>query len=481
MNGQNGLSPDTHHHAHGVASPPRVLGQLDATNIVVGAIVGVGIFFAPSRVAELAGTAPLALAAWALAGAIALLGALTFAELGSRYHASGAQYQILRDAYGTWAGFCYVLCNATAIQAGAIAVISVVCVENLALAAGAAPPRGWPLAGLAALLTLGITAANVVGVRWGARIQNVTVAAKILTIAGITLLALFASPATDLHAAPRRGDSNGLAGVLAGLLPAFFAYGGWQHALWISGEVRDPARNVPRAIIAGAALVVVVYLMANIAYLRLLGVAGVKTSAAVAADAVGAVLPQIGRSLFAAAVAVSALGVLNAQLLSGPRLLFGIARDGQFFVPLGRLHPRFGTPAAAILLLGAMGVVILAISTAASVSQAGEKAVNLILAGAVSIDGAFFALTGAALIVLRRKGLVNASEGFRAPGYPIVPVLFVIGAFCIFIGAFLAHSTRNAGFVGLGWMTVSLLIYAAATALRAQAPKAPVPDSPRVN
>lgn len=449
-----------------VAAPPRVLNQFDATNVVVGAIIGVGIFFNPTRVAELAGSGGLALAAWALAGAIALCGALTFAELGSRYNASGAQYEVLRDAYGTGTGFCFVLCNATAIQAGAIAVIALICVEYIAVAVGADLPTGWTHAGLAALLTLGVTGANIVGVRWGARIQNLTVAAKILTIVAITLLALFASSGPEPLRAPRSPAGGALAGVLAALLPAFFAYGGWQHALWIAGEIRDPARNVPRAIIAGTVIVVVVYLLANVAYLRLLGFDGVRASRTVAADAVRDVLPLAGKKIVAAAVAVSAFGVLNAQLLSGPRLLFGIARDGRFFVPLGRLHRRFGTPARAILLLSLMGITLLALSTAATRLNLGRKAVDLILACAVSIDGVFFALTGAALIILRRKGLLAAGEGFRAPGYPLVPILFVVGMVGMVAGAFLAADSRDAAIFGMGWIGAAVAFYAIAAALK---------------
>jgi amino acid transporter len=446
-------------------TPQRVLNQFDATNVVVGAIIGVGIFFNPTRVAELAGSGGLALAAWALAGAIALCGALTFAELGSRYFASGAQYEVLRDAYGTGAGFCFVLCNATAIQAGAIAAIALICVEYIAVAVKADPPTGWLHAGLAALLTLGITGANIVGVRWGARIQNLTVVAKVLTIVAITLLALFASSGPEpLRSA--RSPAGALEGVLAALLPAFFAYGGWQHALWIAGEIRDPARNVPRAIIAGTVIVVVVYLLANVAYLRLLGYEGVKASHTVAADAVGAVLPSVGRQILAAAVAVSAFGVLNAQLLSGPRLLFGIARDGRFFVPLGDVHRRFGTPARAIALLSIMGIALLALSTAATQLHVGRREVDLILACSVTIDGVFFALTGAALIILRRKGLFPGGEGFRTPGYPMVPLLFVIGTACMVVGAFFAADSRDATIFGIAWIAAAVAFYAIAAAVK---------------
>ena len=434
------------------SAPKRVLGLFDATSVVVGAIVGVGIFFTPSKVAALTGSTGLALAAWGVAGFIALCGALTFAELGGHYHSSGAQYDILRDAYGPFPAFLFVFCNATAIQGGSIGIIALICAFNLLGAVGNGPSAGFgePLVlVMAVTLILALMAANILGVRWGSRIQNFTVFAKLAALLAVVGLAAFVAPSAAAPApvAPPLGFAPAM---LAALVPCLFSYGGWQQALWISGEVKDPHRNLPLAILGGVLIVVAVYLLANWAFLRLLGAPAVASSKALAADAVAAVLPGAGRRLVAAAVAVSAFGVLNAQLLTGPRLVYGMACDGRFFKPFAILDPRLGTPLAAIVLIGLTALALLL--------AAGPGGIDRLLNGLVFIDGVFFALTGAALMVLRRKGLGGGS--FRAPGYPVIPLLFVLGELGVVAGAYLDPAVRGAAIIGLAWIAGAALLYA---------------------
>lgn len=442
--------------------PARVLGPFDATCIVIGAIIGVGIFFNPSGVAKLTTSGGLALAAWALAGLIALCGGLTFAALGTKYNASGAQYELLRDAYGPMPAFLFVFCNATAIQGGAIGVIALVCANNIvALLDGGVGGTAVTVPMALVLIAL-LTAANVVGVKWGSRVQNFTVVAKIAAILCIVALAVFgpigggagasgagAGGAGSLFGAAGTARATalpGYQGVLAALVPAFFAYGGWQHSLWISGEVREPRRNLPRAIIVGVVVVVVVYLSANWAYLALLGHGGVAGSKALAADAVATAFPAWGRRAIAAAVAISALGVLNAQLLSGPRLVYGMARDGRFFSPFAKLHAGFGTPWGAIVLLGGVGAGLLA--------AVGEKGIDTLTAGAVFVDGIFFVLTGVALLLLGRR-----ADGPRLPGARVAAVVFVLGELGVLVGAGLAPAMRTAVWGGLIWVAAAGVVY----------------------
>ena len=244
----------------------RVLGPVDATCVVIGAIIGVGIFFTPSRVAQLAGSGELALVAWTVGGAIALLGALTFAELGGLYPRSGGQYEALKDAYGPLPAFLFVFCNATAIQAGAIAIIAIVCAQNLGIAAGGTL-SGLALTVAAALLIAGLIMANALGVRWGSGIQNVTAFAKVATLVAVTVVAAAfgsADPtggASGIAATPVR--LGFLGAIFAALVPVLFSFGGWQQALWIAGEVRRPHRDVPLSMVAGVLLVVAVYLLVN--------------------------------------------------------------------------------------------------------------------------------------------------------------------------------------------------------------------------
>jgi basic amino acid/polyamine antiporter, APA family len=433
------------------AEPARVLGPLDTTAVVVGAIVGVGIFFTPSKVAALVGSAPLVMLAWALAGVIVLCGALVFAELGGLHHASGAQYGILRQAYGPFPAFLYVFCNATAIQAGAIGFIAWICAANLGVAATGAFPGGKGVVAVAGVLIAVVAVINVAGVRLGARVQNATAIFKVLALLAVTALAAFTShPAEGAAAAAAPAASPALA-VLSALVPAFFTYGGWQQALWVAGEVRDPRRNLPRAIVGGVVLVVIVYLLTNWAYLRLLGASGVAQSRALATDAVASVLPAAAGRVVAAAVAVSAFGVLNAQLLTGPRLVHGMARDGRFFPVFGQLGRQTGTPAAAITLIAATAIILL--------MGSGPEGVDKLYSGVVFIDGIFFALTGAALFVLRRK-LPDADRPVRVPLYPIVPAVFVLGEIGVVAGAYLSPGVRGAAWIGIAWMAGGALLYA---------------------
>lgn len=425
--------------------PARVLGLFDATCVVVGAIIGVGIFFTPRNVAAIAGSPGVAIGAWALGGVIALLGALSFAGIGRVYHGNGAQYAALRDAWGPMPAFLYVFCNATAIQAGAIAIIAVICVRHAGDALAGAAPEGAVLVALSVGLVLGLACANVLGVRWGSRIQNLTVVAKVGTLVAIAVAAMIFTPAVRAAPIPARGATDEWLIVLmfAAVVPAFFSYGGWQHALWIAGEVKEPRRVLPIAIVGGVLIVMLVYVVTAWAFFRLLGQEGVEGSHALAADAVRQVWPGAGGRVVAGAVAVSAFGVLNAQLLSGPRLVQGMARDGRFFAPFGRVHRRFETPDWSIWMLAAIAVGLLI--------TAGFEGVDRLLSGVVFVDGVFFALTGAAALVL-------ASRGVHVWGGRIVPALFVVGEIGIVLGA-----ARGAGWWSLaviGWIVAAVLLYA---------------------
>ncbi|TWT44294.1 Serine/threonine exchanger SteT [Phycisphaerae bacterium RAS1] len=446
----------------------RVLGPLDATAIVIGAIIGVGIFFTPSTVAKLAGSGQAALLAWALGGAIALAGGLTFARLGAICTQAGGQYEVLRDALGPLPAFVFVFCNATAIQAGAIAIIAMICAMNLHLAIAGEDASPSMTAGAAIRLIAALAAANVVGVRTGAGVQNATVLARLAAVALIVVLAAAAggapaataqstSQAISQAASSARAQSPAppafwsmLVLLPAAIVPSFFAYGGWQHALWIGGEIRNPSRNVPLAIVVGVVTVIIAYVLINAAYLRLLGYEGVASSRALAADAVGAVWPGIGRQAAAAMVAVSALGVLNAQLLSGPRLIYRMAEDGRFFALFSRLDPRFATPWAAVLLLAGLGIVL--------VLAAGLNGVDRLLTGVVFVDGVFFFLTGVSAFVLARRAASAAAPRF---GYPLAPAIFCAGEAAIMIGAYLDRDTRAAAVVGLIWIAAAVGLYLA--------------------
>lgn len=434
----------------------RELGVWDAIAVVVGAIVGVGIFFTPSRVVTLAGSGGGAMTAWVLGGIAAMSGALTFAALGMKFPRNGGQYVALREAYGPGLGFVYVVCNATAIQGGAIALIALVCVHNTAEAL--AMPGLSPMAagaGAGAFI-VSLCAANILGVRWGKRIQNATAIAKVCTLLVIVAVASIFSERTaaEVFAVTSEADRGWVQGVVAALVPVMFTFGGWQQVLWLGGEVKEPSKTLPRSVIVGVAAVVVIYILVNGAYLAMLGPARVSASAALAAEAVGEVAGDVGGRMVAAGVAVSAFGVLNAQLLSGPRLVLALARDGNFFARFGRLHPRFATPAWAIALLGGVaGFILLA------AGESGISAIDQILTGVVLVDGLFFALTGLAVPVLHARAKRRGEDVSWGMTGLVAALMFVAVEVGVVIGAWLDPQVRAASLVGLAWIVAAVTLY----------------------
>ncbi|MEQ1905024.1 MAG: APC family permease, partial [Pirellulaceae bacterium] len=399
---------------------------------------------------------------WSLGGVIALLGALTFAELGGRYGRTGGQYEILRDAFGTGVGFVYVFCNATAIQAGAIAIIAYYASLNLfnvfSVFDGDNSTHQLLVYVLAVMQIAVLSLTNFLGVRWGSLAQNITVLAKLATLVMIIAAALFITVGTGTETVAVVAtekppeETSKLFLFFAALVPVLFTFGGWQHALWIGGEVKNPSRNIPLAITLGVLVVTVVYLSANWAYFSLLGFDGVARTKTVAADAMGAAWPQWGSRVVGAAVWFSGFGVLNSQLLSGPRLICGMARDGRFFKPFAQLHPRFQTPHWAILLLGGLGLTLLLVLKT-------EK-IGSLLNGVVMIDAIFFVLTSFALVILRTRSQ-ESEWPFRIPFFPLGPVLFGIMEIIVLVGAFSIEKYRVSAVVGILWMIAATLIYVA--------------------
>ncbi len=416
---------------------------------MVGAIIGVGIFFTPKDVAQVTGSPGGALTAWILGGVIALLGAFTFAELGRLRPVAGGQYHVLRDAYGKPAAFLFVFCNLTAVQAGAVAIIAILCAQNLGVALHGADPSGRWVTLVAAVLTWALVGVNVLGVRAGARLQDSTVILKLVTLGALVVLAAVVDPGTPRPSPATAGVAPlGFSALFAGVTLTLFAYGGWQQVLWVAGEVVDARQAVPRSIVLGVGIVVVAYLAANWAYLDLLGFLGVRESNALTADAFSVWNPGIGRRLAAAGVALSAFGVLNAQFLTGPRLTWAMAREGQFFAPFARLSPRFSTPVAAILLLGLLATALML--------GLGLNRTDLLTTGVVVVDAVFFALTGLALPVLRRR---TAADRLGAGWVSWAAIGFAALELMAIAGSLLQRDVRWVALSGLAWIAVAALVW----------------------
>jgi APA family basic amino acid/polyamine antiporter len=384
----------------------------------------------------------LVLGAWAAGGAVALAGALAYAELGQQFPKAGGQYVYLRDAWHPVVGFLYGRALLLMIQTGGMAAVGIT-FARYALRLAGQPETYSHAVAIAAIVLL--TVVNYLGVTIGSRVLNVFVVLKVAALAFLVLYAAFGPAHADwwrtarLDAAPSRALAFG-----AALIPILFAYGGWQNANYVAEEMRDPRRDLPRSLLWGTGLVVVIYVLINVAYLRTLGLEGLAATGAPAADTAGRWVGARGSQVVAAAIAVSTFGFLNMAILGSTRVYYAMAADGAFFAQLGRLHPRFQTPGAAILLQSAWAIVLL-------VTGGYEGLLNTV----VFADWIFFGLTVASLFVLRRSYV--AQVGFRTPGYPWLPAAFVAVAIVVVFSTIREAPLRSA--VGAGLLFAGVPVY----------------------
>lgn len=399
----------------------RRIGLFSATMLVVGGIIGSGIFLNPAIVAQRVGSGRLILLTWALGACIALLGAFIFAELGARKPAAGGGYVYLRDAFGPLPAFLYGWALLLAIASGAAAAVAVTFASYAAplFGLGAGNER-W----LAALAIALLSVVNALGVRPGTWTQNVFTLLKLAAIAALVVAALVgggsAASAACIGAACDMASvaSTGvIVAVGTALVPVLFAYGGWQQTNFVAEEMIDARRNLPRALVIGVVIVGAVYLAANLTYLRALGPAGLAASSAPAADVMAALAGDTGRRLIAAGIAVSTFGFLNLVILVTPRVYQAMARDGLFFARFARLHPTSRAPVAAIGAQGAWAIVLL---LSGSYGQ--------LLDWVTFADWIFFGTTAATLFVYRRR---TPDASYLTPAYPVTVLLFI--AACIYV------------------------------------------------
>jgi APA family basic amino acid/polyamine antiporter len=412
--------------------------------MVVGGIIGSGIFLNPAIVAQRVGTVGLTLTVWVLGGIVALIGAMVYAELGARRPIAGGGYVYLREAYGRLPAFLYAWTLLLVIATGAIAAVAVTFASYAAPLLGLAPTSRVPLA-IGAILLL--STINYLGVRPGALTQNVLTLLKLgalalLIVAGLTA----APPLTALAPEPYARPTGGVVlAVGAALVPVLFAYGGWQQTNFIAEELIDSKRNLPRALLAGVSIVVVVYLLANLAYLKALGISGLARSSAPAADAMGAAFGSRGGSLIAAGIAVSTFGFLSLVILVSPRVYRAMAGDGLFFPSLARLHPRYRTPGAAIVFQGAWAIILTLTGRYADL-------LDYVVFG----DWIFFGSTAATLFYFRaqeRHGRERSDVRFRMPWFPMGPIVFILAALYVVVGSIASNpqnAIKGAVLIGLG-------------------------------
>jgi APA family basic amino acid/polyamine antiporter len=418
----------------------RSLGLLDATMVNVGVMVGSAVFLTASDVARALPHPLLQLGVWGVAALFSLMGALTIAELGAALPRAGGLCVYLREAFGPFWGFFYGWALLVVIQTAAIAAVAVAfasyCGHFLPLS-----PRGAELVAVAAIATL--TAVNVWGVREGVWTQNVVTFAKLLVIAGVVVLAFVGGAGSPSNlAGPARPAT--VAALGAALIGPLFAFDGWITTSYIGGEVKRPERNLPLAALLSIVLVTVVYLALNGAYLFVLGSDEVAASELVAADTARALLGARGADLAAVMVVIATLGGLNGNILGGARVLYAMAEAGLFWAAAGRVHPRFGTPAAALMVQGLV-----------SVAFVFTGRFDQLLTSCLFASWLFYALGGLAVFVLRRRS--DLDRPYRVWGYPIVPAAFVVFA-ALLLASTVAADPRDS-FLGAGLLLTGVPAY----------------------
>jgi basic amino acid/polyamine antiporter, APA family len=457
--------------------PPRTLtrqlGLWSAVAVLVGSTIGSGIFRSPAGVTDkLPGPLPL-MAVWVAGGLFALCGALTLAELSGEFPATGGMYVFIREGWGRLPAFLFGWAELVLIRAASLGAISTTFSEYLLRVLGfdpsVAPYSDW--VHYVAAVAIALTATfNYVGVRTSSVVLNLTTLAKYGGLLFIILLALaIGLPRTGGHFTPAvPAGSFHVAAFGLALVSVLWAFDGWADLSFVSGEVRDPRRVLPRAIIIGTLAVIAIYLLANVAYLAVMPVEEIRRSKLVAADVAQRLIGAPGVVFVAVTVMLSTFGTLNATLLTAPRVFFAMADDGLFFRRVASVHPRFGTPYVSILLATGLGIVFVLLRTF-------EQLADIFVTAIVP----FYALAVAAVFVLRRRA--GYAPPFRTPGYPVVPALFIVATLFLLGNAILDPTSRWGTLAVLGIILVGIPVFylTVGRTPRAGVPHAAAPEGER--
>lgn len=402
--------------------------------VVVGSTIGSGIFRTPAGIADrLPGPLPM-LSIWVLGGLFALCGALTLAEMSTEVPRTGGFYAFLREGWGKLPAFLFGWGQLTIVRAASLGAIAITFAEYfvrvLGFDPGVAPYDRYAqyVAAFAIALTAGF---NIVGVRWGSTVINLTTIAKFGGLAFIVVLALAIGwPQTGGHFTPMVPTGSMQVGAFGlALVSVLWAYDGWADVTYVAGEVKDPRRNLPRAIIGGTLAVMIIYVLANIGYLAVLPIEEMRTSRLVAADVAERIIGRPGVVFVSTTVMISTFGTLSAVLLTSPRVLFAMADDGMLFAPIAKVHPKFQTPYVAIGLVATLGLIFVLLLRF-------EKLADTFVIAMIP----FYALGVAAIYRLRKRP--GYAPSFRTPGYPVVPALFIASVVYLLLNAVMDESSR---------------------------------------
>ena len=456
-------------------SPPtrrelvRGLGMVDTVSLVVGTIIGTGIFLKTAVMTRDVGSPEWVLAAWVAAGVLSLAGALTYAELGVLLPRAGGEYLYLRTAYGDLPAFLYGWMRFAIGASGSAASLATGFAIFFSTLVHVGPPWiardvslagttvhwqfGWPQV-VAVGVILFFSAINALGVVLGGHVQTALTVAKVTGILGIVGgVFAFSHPVswTPLEASLRTPGSSGVSAFGVAMLAALWAYDGWNNMPMAAGEVKDPERTLPRALIGGMIVVVGVYLAVNLAYFHALPVNDIATADAsrpVATRAAQTFLGPLATQVVTLAIMVSILGALNGAILTAARVPFAMARDGLFFPALGGLSRRTHAPVASLLVMAAWASVLAMLGTFDQLTN------YVVFAGWI-----FYALTTASVFVLRRT-MPDAPRSYRTIGYPLTPLVFVLAGIWLLYNTLATPSSRAEAVVGLALIVLGLPLYA---------------------
>ncbi|MCC6245841.1 MAG: amino acid permease [Gemmatimonadaceae bacterium] len=411
---------------------------------MVGNVIGSGIFLVPAAVMRQSGeSVPIAISVWLVGGVLSLLGALSYAELGGMDPGAGGLYAYIRDAFGPFLAFLYGWTLFFVIGAGTIAAL-VVAAANYATQLTPVGDIGKQIIAVTLIVVMAVI--NVRGTRESTSVQNVTTGIKVLAIVVMSgLLIAFGGGGASAGSSATPAAMS-ISGVGLSVIAVLWAYEGWQYVTFVAGEAQDPQRTIPRALIMGTVLLIAIYVLANLAYVSALGTARMAASEAVAGESVSRVLGATAGKAITIAIMLSMYSAAHATVITVPRVYYAMARDGVFFRQLAAIHPRFGTPAVAVIASCAWAAVLALSGT-----------FDQLLTYVVFIGWIFYALGAAAVIVLRRTRPL-APRPFRVPGYPVTPTVFVLAAAAIVINTIVSQPAQAA--IGIGMVLLGAPAYA---------------------
>jgi APA family basic amino acid/polyamine antiporter len=423
-------------------SLPRVLNLIDITSIVIGGIIGSGIFLVPTDIAAEVKSPLLMIAVWVVGGFLSFLGALALAELGAAIPQAGGIYIYLKEAFGPLLSFLFGWTLFLVIDSGAIATLAVAFSSNYLPYFIKMTPLIEKLVAVAFIVFL--AAVNYIGARAGANLQNLLTFIKTAGIIGIcVVIFLFAkgNPANFVEPHPSKFSLSLLSSFGVALIATFWAYKGWESASYSAGEVKHPEKNLPLGILIGLAGVIIIYILANLAYLYVLPTSAIAGSKRVAADAMLAAVGPAGATIISIIILFSILGAANQNILCSPRVYFAMAKDKLFFEGIAKVHPRYLSPHISIIAISLWSIVL-------SLSGTFEQLFTYVIFG----EWIFFGLTVAAVFVLRKKR-PELPRPYKTWGYPVTPAIFVLAAFLISLNSLIKtfwNSMAGLGIILLG-------------------------------